>query len=67
MARKQRAVPGWRGSSAQSGTYLTAPDPTALFGAGATLLREPDDALDWWILADPEGDEVRAFAPRPSQ
>ncbi|WP_433386318.1 VOC family protein [Micromonospora sp. KLBMP9576] len=44
---------------------LTDPAPTALVGAGATLLREPDDAISWWILADPEGNEFCAFAPRP--
>jgi hypothetical protein len=38
--------------------------PQALLDAGATLLRErgdgPDDT-DWWVLADPEGNEFCAF------
>ncbi|TCB97121.1 hypothetical protein E0H26_12560 [Micromonospora zingiberis] len=45
---------------------LTDPDPTGLIRAGATLLREPDDAASWWVLADPEGNEFCAFAPRPT-
>ncbi len=28
---------------------------------GATVLREPDDATRWWVLADPEGNEFCAF------
>ncbi|MFE9655674.1 VOC family protein [Micromonospora sp. NPDC006431] len=46
---------------------LTGPDPTALIAAGATLLREPTDTTRWWVLADPEGNEFCAFAPRPNQ
>ncbi|MGC1212937.1 MAG: VOC family protein [Micromonospora sp.] len=46
---------------------LTGPDATALIAAGATLLREPDDRVSWWVLADPEGNEFCAFPPRPSQ
>ncbi|MFD0788635.1 VOC family protein, partial [Micromonospora azadirachtae] len=46
---------------------LSDPAPTALIDAGATLLRERDDEIDWWILADPEGNEFCAFAPRPTQ
>jgi hypothetical protein len=42
---------------------LTAPDPSALIEAGATLLREPDDDIRWWILADPEGNEFCCFPP----
>ncbi|MDG4796824.1 VOC family protein [Micromonospora sp. WMMD1082] len=45
---------------------LTDPEPTALIGAGARLLREPDDAVSWWILADPEGNEFCAFPPSPT-
>ncbi|MEV6811993.1 VOC family protein [Micromonospora sp. NPDC051296] len=45
---------------------LTDPDPTALIRAGATLLREPDDTVGWWVLADPEGNEFCAFPPRPT-
>ncbi|MBX7266180.1 hypothetical protein KIF24_09215 [Micromonospora sp. Llam7] len=43
---------------------LTAAGPTALIRAGATLLREPDDTVSWWVLADPEGNEFCAFPPR---
>jgi hypothetical protein len=43
---------------------LAAPGPSALIRAGATLLREPDDAVSWWVLADPEGNEFCAFPPR---
>jgi hypothetical protein len=39
-------------------------DHTALLEAGATLLREPDGDIHWWVLADPEGNEFCAFAPR---
>ncbi|MGK5741598.1 VOC family protein [Micromonospora sp. URMC 103] len=45
---------------------LTDPEPTALVAAGATLLREPDADVSWWVLADPEGNEFCAFAPRPT-
>ena len=27
------------------------------------LLREPDEEVRWWVLADPEGNEFCAFAP----
>ncbi|MDG4811220.1 VOC family protein [Micromonospora sp. WMMD1120] len=44
---------------------LVDPEPMALIAAGATLLREPlDEARWWWVLADPEGNEFCAFAPR---
>ncbi|MDG4827476.1 VOC family protein [Asanoa sp. WMMD1127] len=42
---------------------LTAADPGELVAAGATVLREPDDDISWWIMADPEGNEFCAFAP----
>jgi hypothetical protein len=29
--------------------------------AGAVVLREPDDDIDWHVLADPEGNEFCAF------
>ncbi|SCL36730.1 hypothetical protein GA0070624_5631 [Micromonospora rhizosphaerae] len=45
---------------------LADPDPTALIAAGATLLREPGEQTPWWVLADPEGNEFCAFAPRPT-
>ncbi|WP_229399953.1 VOC family protein [Micromonospora okii] len=43
---------------------LAGPDATRLIVAGAALLREPDDDISWWVLADPEGNEFCAFAPR---
>ncbi|MGW0504278.1 VOC family protein [Micromonospora sp. NPDC003241] len=45
---------------------LVDPEPTALIAAGASLLREPDDTVSWWVLADPEGNEFCAFAPHPT-
>ena len=36
---------------------------TDIVDAGATVLREPDDDISWWILADPEGNEFCAFPP----
>ncbi|MCX5066081.1 hypothetical protein OOJ91_09340 [Micromonospora lupini] len=45
---------------------MVAPEPTALLDAGATLVREPRDEAHWWVLADPEGNEFCAFAPRPT-
>jgi hypothetical protein len=42
---------------------LTGTRPDALLDAGATLLREPDGEISWWVLADPEGNEFCAFAP----
>jgi hypothetical protein len=43
-----------------------ADGPGALLAAGATLLRERGagpDRIDWWVLADPEGNEFCAFLP----
>jgi hypothetical protein len=42
---------------------LERADPAALLEAGATLLREPDHEISWWVLADPEGNEFCAFRP----
>ncbi|MFP5308961.1 MAG: VOC family protein [Actinomycetes bacterium] len=38
-------------------------DVDALVGAGATVLRTPDDEVPWTVLADPQGNEFCAFAP----
>jgi hypothetical protein len=44
-------------------------DTSALLTAGATLIRprdadtEPDDAIEWDVLADPEGNEFCVFSP----
>jgi hypothetical protein len=35
-----------------------------LVAAGATVLRPEDDEIRWWVLADPDGNEFCAFAPR---
>jgi hypothetical protein len=43
---------------------VSAPDLAPLVGAGATVLREPDDDIGWHILADPEGNEFCVFRPR---
>ncbi|RIQ14566.1 hypothetical protein DY240_24225 [Jiangella rhizosphaerae] len=32
-----------------------------LLGLGATVLREPDDEISWFVMADPEGGEFCAF------
>lgn len=42
---------------------LGTPEPGALLAAGATVVRRPGDD-PWWVLADPEGNEFCAFAPR---
>jgi hypothetical protein len=42
---------------------LADPEPAALVAAGAVVLREPDDDIRWWVMADPEGNEFCAFAP----
>ncbi|MBX6357991.1 MAG: hypothetical protein IRZ05_19330 [Micromonosporaceae bacterium] len=42
---------------------LVDPDPGALVGAGAVVLREPGGDIRWWVLADPEGNEFCAFPP----
>jgi hypothetical protein len=39
-------------------------DLQGLLDRGATLLRGPDDDIDWRVLADPEGNEFCVFAPR---
>ena len=36
-------------------------DVRLLVEHGATVLREPDDAISWTVLADPEGNEFCAF------
>lgn len=40
---------------------LAGPDAAALIEAGATLVREPDDEISWWVLTDPEGNEFNAY------
>jgi hypothetical protein len=36
-------------------------DVDGLVSRGATVLRRPDDEIDWTVLADPEGNEFCAF------
>ncbi|WP_306214266.1 VOC family protein [Actinoplanes sp. RD1] len=40
---------------------LPGPDPTPLLGLGATIIRAPA-ADPWWVLADPEGNQLCAYA-----
>ncbi|MFD0786003.1 VOC family protein, partial [Micromonospora azadirachtae] len=40
---------------------MADPDPAALLAAGARLVREPTAETDWWVLADPDGNEFCAF------
>jgi hypothetical protein len=40
---------------------VSVPAVTPLVEAGAALLREPDDEIYWYVLADPEGNEFCAF------
>jgi catechol 2,3-dioxygenase-like lactoylglutathione lyase family enzyme len=44
---------------------LAGSGPDALVGAGARIVRAPDDVISWWIMADPEGNEFCAFAGKP--
>src|SRR6478609_8114728 len=41
-------------------------DPADLVALGAKVLREPDDTIAWWVMADPEGNEFCAFGPGPA-
>jgi len=40
---------------------VATPDVGALVTAGASVVRPPDDEIDWHVLADPEGNEFCAF------
>lgn len=40
---------------------VTTADVQLLLDAGATSLRNPDDDVDWHVLADPDGNEFCAF------
>ena len=42
-------------------------DPAPLLAAGATVVREPDDQVRWWVLRDPDGNEFCAFPPAPPE
>jgi hypothetical protein len=41
--------------------WLDGEDPDPVLAAGAALLRDPEDDVAWWVLADPEGNEFCAF------
>ena len=40
---------------------VSVPSVAPLVQAGATVLREPDGEIGWYVLADPEGNEFCAF------
>ena len=40
---------------------VTTPDVQLLLDAGARPLRARDEEISWTVLADPEGNEFRAF------
>ncbi|HET6625392.1 MAG TPA: VOC family protein [Nocardioidaceae bacterium] len=40
---------------------VATPDVQALVTAGASVVRPPDEEIDWHVLADPEGNEFCAF------
>ncbi len=42
---------------------VTTPDLAPLVEAGATVLRQPDDDIYWYVLSDPEENEFCAFLP----
>lgn len=44
--------------------WLPGPDVGPLVGLGARVLRAPDEEIDWWVVADPEGNEFCAFPAR---
>ncbi len=46
---------------------ITADEIEPLLENGATVLREPDDEIDWYICADPEGNEFCVQLPTPAQ
>jgi hypothetical protein len=42
-------------------------DVAPLVAQGATLVAEPRDGAQWWVLNDPEGNELRAMPPPPPE
>ena len=42
---------------------VDAADIAPLLDRGATVLRAPDEVIDWHVLADPEGNEFCVFRP----
>jgi hypothetical protein len=47
--------------------WLPEPDPSPLLALGVGLIREPDDEIHWWVLADPEGNHFCAMPPPPAE
>ena len=45
---------------------LVGADPGPLLALGAVVLREPGGDVQWWVLADPEGNEFCAFPAEPA-
>ncbi|MDI6103996.1 VOC family protein [Actinoplanes sp. NEAU-A12] len=45
---------------------LADPEPSALIGAGASVLSTPGEN-GWWVLADPDGNAFCAFPPNGSR
>jgi Glyoxalase-like domain len=41
--------------------YLDGDTPEPLVALGASVLREPGGDIDWYVLADPEGNEFCGF------
>jgi hypothetical protein len=41
--------------------WLPGNDVAPLVALGARGLRVPDDEIDWWVVAEPEGNEFCAF------
>jgi len=46
---------------------LPSADPAAVLAAGATLVREPQGDIHWWVLADPDGNEFCVMPPAPPE
>ncbi len=46
---------------------VTTPDTAELVAAGAVLLREPDEDVQWHVMADPDGNEFCAFVEGPDR
>ena len=45
--------------------WLPGTEIEPLVGLGARVLRAPDEDIDWWVVADPEGNEFCAFPALP--
>ena len=45
--------------------WLPGTEIEPLAGLGARVLRAPDEDIDWWVVADPEGNEFCAFPALP--